>query len=614
MWTTCPRLSLRRAAAALGLFAAVVPVSAGDGSESLPAGDVVRTADVRALALGIERGSGRLVAVGARITDPAAVGVHWIDPDTGSVEQTLPLGFIPETAAFSDDGAVAYVAAGSTIARVDLVARRVTQTFGAGTVPGRPQVDCTVGELSVPPGAHDTVVAARRDPSRWPDPYAGIAVFDAGVARPAVSVGDDIPVERFESLATDVGVAYVVSYPSEAPRLRRIDVVPEGAFDAAQSAGGTASSGFYGRLHVASGRLVADWGGEADAATLEFLPRRWIAGDAAIYEGASHVTGAVLPDTAAGRVYVLDPPVLEMRAFPGGDWLGSVRYAQSAAPSWQAVPRADLVRLGEGRFAFATWDGVVVLQTGFTARPTGLTATASVGGMPPVSLSWSDNSPDEATFTIERRRDAGDWMQAATVAADVTSWLDPLAGALVTGSTYAYRVCANRPAGPSAWSDEASATLHEELEFSLMSGLVRDARGRHRDRVVVVGKLYPRRSDYDIDWRARRVGAEVTIRTGANTIRATAPAGSSRWKRQTIQGLAFDVYRSPPGQSPAFAFACSPRRRYVVFVASGFDLAGTAANPVSVHVRLGADACLTSRDWKPDRGRGLRTGRRIRGI
>lgn len=614
------------ATGAFALLAAIVPLGAGGASETDPVGDTVRTAAVDAVALGFEPGSGRLVAVGRRYTGSSyVVGVFWIDPQTAAVEQTLPLAFSPATAAFSDDGGVAYVAADSTIARVDLVARQVTQTFGAGTVPGSPEIAYTVGELSVPPGAHDTVVVARRVPLDSPlgyyrpDAYAGVAVFDAGVARAAASAGYDVPNEWFESLATDAGVAYVVTHASTRLRLRRIDIVPEGAFDAALSDTNDTTLGFYGPLHVASGRLLADDGGEADAATLAFLPRRWTPGEVEAIAGESSLTGAVFPDAGAGREYILDPPLLEMRSFPGGDWLGADRYEDSLMPS--AGPNPNLLRFGEGLFAFSASGGVAIVETGFSARPTGLTATASADGpppssesVPPIALSWSDNCLDETSFTIERRRDLGAWAPAATLAADTTSWSDSLADDLVTGSTYDYRVRADRPQGPSAWTNVASASIREELSLDLLSGRIRDAGSQYLDSVVILGRLYRHRSDYDVDWHARQLGVELTIETGVSTIRASVPAGGPGWKRRTISGLEFDMYRSPRGDLPAIAFGISPRGHYVVFAAKGFDLAGPVSNPVSVHMRVGPNEFVMSRDWKPDHKTGLRTGRRISGL
>jgi hypothetical protein len=583
------------------------------GATTAGAEDVVRTADVRARALAWEAASGRVVAVGTRVSDVLSSGVFWIDPETGAVDHALPVGFTPETAAFSDDGAVAYVASGTTIVRVDVTARAVTQSFTAGTVPGKSEVASLVAEMSVLPGSHDTVAVARLDPSRWPTPYAGVAMFDAGVVRPGVSTGDTVLAERFESLATDGDSAFVVTYASAGPTLRRIALGPQGAADDTQAHTEETTLGMYGRLHLAGGRLYADWGGVADATTLQFLPRLGVPGESWMAAGSTYCTGAVLPEPGQARVYVLDPPLLEVRSLPGAAWQGTCRYAHSAQV-YSATPRASLVKIAEGRFALTTWEGVFLVETDFVPQPTGLVAAPPADPTGPVSLQWTDESPDETSFTIERRRDLGDWDVAGTVPAGVTQWQDALDGVRVTGATYDYRVRAERPAGPSDWSATASANLPTAVGFVIESGTIRDARAHLKDRVILVGKLYRRSSAYDFHPNPRRQGAEVTIRCGDDIFRAVIPARGPRWRRRTISGLPVDVYTSPRGELPVFQFGWVPSRHYVILVMSGQDLAAPPSNPVTTYVRVGGDGVLESRQWKERGPRELGVGHPIPGL
>lgn len=599
----------RRRAIVIALLASVTL----GGATTAGGEDGIRTADVRARALAWDAASGRVVAVGTRVSDVSSSGVFWIDPETGAVDHALTVEFAPETAAFSEDGAAAYIASGTTIVRVDTTARAVTQTFTAGTVPGKPEIASLVAEMSVLPGLHDTVVVARRDPSRWPPPYAGVAVFDAGVARPGVSTGDTFFAERFEALATDGDSAFVVTYATEGPTLRRIALGPQGATDDTQSHTEETTLGMYGRLHIAGGRLYADWGGVADATTLQFLPRLGVPGEVWMEAGSMHCTGAVLPEPLEARVYVVDPPRLEVRSLPGAVWQGSCRYAQSAQ-HYAATPRASLVKIAEGRFALTTWEGVILVETDFVPRPSGLVAAPPADVSGPVALHWTDESPDETAFTIERRRDLGDWSVAAVVPADATQWQDALDGVRVTGATYDYRVRAERPAGPSDWSATASATLPTAVGFVIESGSIRDVRGHLKDRMILVGKLYRRSSAYDFHPNPRRQGAEVTVRCGDDTFRAVVPAGGPRWHRRTISGIPVDIYTSPRGRFPVFQFGWVPSRHYVILAMSGQDLAAPPSNPVTTYVRVGGDGVLESRQWKVRGSRELGIGRRIPGL
>ena len=57
------------------------------------------------------------------------------------------------------------------------------------------------------------------------------------------------------------------------------------------------------------------------------------------------------------------------------------------------------------------------------AAPSGLRAAAYSSSQ--INLAWEDNSTDEDTFRLERKAgDEGTYIEAATVGADVTSYLD----------------------------------------------------------------------------------------------------------------------------------------------------------------------------------------------
>lgn len=76
-------------------------------------------------------------------------------------------------------------------------------------------------------------------------------------------------------------------------------------------------------------------------------------------------------------------------------------------------------------------------------------------------LTWTDNSPNEALFNVERKAEACaaailTFAEIATVTANVTTFND----ALVTeGVTYCYRVRATNSAGSSGYSNTAGRTV-----------------------------------------------------------------------------------------------------------------------------------------------------------
>ena len=87
------------------------------------------------------------------------------------------------------------------------------------------------------------------------------------------------------------------------------------------------------------------------------------------------------------------------------------------------------------------------------SAPTGLSAAAVSSGR--IDLSWTDTSWNETSFEIERSVGAGAFSPLATLGADSTSHIDT---GLSPSTSYSYRVRAINSAGPSSWSNTASAT------------------------------------------------------------------------------------------------------------------------------------------------------------
>ncbi len=90
------------------------------------------------------------------------------------------------------------------------------------------------------------------------------------------------------------------------------------------------------------------------------------------------------------------------------------------------------------------------------AAPSALTATAN--GSSQIDLAWTDNANNEDEFKIERHDGDGNFVQIATVSADVTSYNDT---GLSASTTYTYRVRASNGSGDSGYSNEASATTDD---------------------------------------------------------------------------------------------------------------------------------------------------------
>ena len=97
--------------------------------------------------------------------------------------------------------------------------------------------------------------------------------------------------------------------------------------------------------------------------------------------------------------------------------------------------------------------------------PSGVGAVAVTGG---IRVSWTDNSPDETGFVIQRSIDNATWGQIGTASANATTYTDTSAA---TGIIYYYRVQAARAAGNTSWSASASAAMGSDyFTQSFLSG------------------------------------------------------------------------------------------------------------------------------------------------
>lgn len=78
-----------------------------------------------------------------------------------------------------------------------------------------------------------------------------------------------------------------------------------------------------------------------------------------------------------------------------------------------------------------------------------------------IALSWQDQSTNETSFKIERKVNAGNFQEIATVNADITVFSD---AGLLKATNYTYRVYALNAAGKSlSYTNEASATTFDDI-------------------------------------------------------------------------------------------------------------------------------------------------------
>jgi fibronectin type 3 domain-containing protein len=146
------------------------------------------------------------------------------------------------------------------------------------------------------------------------------------------------------------------------------------------------------------------------------------------------------------------------RQAAGGDW------SDRATTGVNETTFADSVGLtGSTEYSYrvracnavgcSDWSNIATATTAPVA-PSGATAIAASTSQ--ITVSWTDNSPDETGFRVERSSNGGQtWTLATTAAADAVSFED---SGLAAGTTYRYRVSACRGTLCSGFSNEAEAT------------------------------------------------------------------------------------------------------------------------------------------------------------
>jgi hypothetical protein len=133
---------------------------------------------------------------------PANDSVAIIDPTTGTVQTSIPVGDNPGVLAISDDSHYLYVGLEEdpTVERVDLVTRSVDLSIAL--TPLLPQLSPAFAlDIAVAPGSPRTIAVSQRYDPAFTPPFAGIAVFDDATRRGPLSSSMSGPIEFGASAA-----------------------------------------------------------------------------------------------------------------------------------------------------------------------------------------------------------------------------------------------------------------------------------------------------------------------------------------------------------------------------------------------------------------------------
>jgi uncharacterized repeat protein (TIGR01451 family) len=258
--------------------------------ETLAGGSSFRRVKLPARDLAFDPHARRLYA-----SVPSRIGgiggsIAMLDPVSGALLGTIPVGPEPGKLALSDDGRYLYVAldGAAAVRRLDLTSQTAGLQFSLGSDPTRGPY--YVYDMEVAPGQPDVVAVSEYNLNLG---HAGIAIYDAGVARPQKTLpGTDVAPIEFGATPSRLYTANSTRFTSR--RLRRLIVDAQGVRE--ESA--FFPQGFFpGRdMRFDSGLLVTASGGLIDPETGEML------GSFGIGDGA-----LVQPELRKDRVFFLGP-------------------------------------------------------------------------------------------------------------------------------------------------------------------------------------------------------------------------------------------------------------------------------------------------------------------
>jgi hypothetical protein len=259
-----------------------------------------------------------------------------LDPTSGQVRWSVPIGSEPSQLALSDDGRFLYVGllGAQNVARVDLASRVKDLEFSLGQGTLGPSF---AEDLVVLPGDGRSVVVSRRNACCSPR-HDGVTIYDDGVARGSSTQGHT----GSNRIARGPSPQLLIGYNNETTEfaLRRILVTPGGLRE--ELVRGGVVSGFGVDIETDGDRVYATTGVVVDAATLTRI--------------GSFATGTLIrPDERNGRMHaVVDGRLTTYNYFT---------FTPIGSLSLDAPGSTSMVRWGSDGLALGGGEQLILLRS-----------------------------------------------------------------------------------------------------------------------------------------------------------------------------------------------------------------------------------------------------------
>jgi len=276
-----------------------------------------------------------------------------INPESGAVGPSVPIGSEPGKLAISDNSQYLYVGldGASAVRRFDIATQTAGLQFSLGSDPTFGSFN--VGEMNVLPGSPESVVISRK--KGWSPSYGGVVIYDNEVMRTStLSLYTPISVIEYSASASRL---YGYDNESSGFGLTRMSVDSTGVSIVDTTA--NLISGYYVDIKFDGGLLYATNGVVVDPEAKKVV---------GTFPLPSPFTNIIRPDSATGRVYILSPNLsgsVTIRAFnlqnfllAGSIDISDVKVELPPAPDFLA---GSLIRWGDKGLAFRTNENKVVL-------------------------------------------------------------------------------------------------------------------------------------------------------------------------------------------------------------------------------------------------------------
>lgn len=223
-----------------------------------------------------------------------------INPDTGAILQSIPVGPEPLRLAISKGDEYLYVGLDGSgeVARINLATTVVDLKFSLGSTPGLVPNQLFVQDLAVLPNNPLSVVVTKKIKGLSPS-FGGIAVFDGAVKRPNEIQGWGASAFTADAIAAsdDSSTIYGVDNQVSSFEFTRFSVAPTGItfLDKTNGLAGsflpTRIANYAGRLYSTNGRVID--------------PVNKLLAGTYLLSGASPAVDSCIPDALPARSYCL---------------------------------------------------------------------------------------------------------------------------------------------------------------------------------------------------------------------------------------------------------------------------------------------------------------------